>query len=39
MCGIIAVLSRPSTRPVPPAADLLELLDRAIADPSVAGAA
>jgi glucosamine--fructose-6-phosphate aminotransferase (isomerizing) len=39
MCGIIAVLSRPSTRPVPPAADLLGLLDRAIADPSVAGAA
>ncbi len=39
MCGIIAVLSRPSTRPVPPAADLLELLDRAIADPSVTAAA
>ncbi len=39
MCGIIAVLSRPSTRPVPPAADVLELLDRAIADPSISGAA
>ena len=39
MCGIIAVLSRPSTRPVPPAADLIELLDRAIADPSISGAA
>ncbi len=39
MCGIIAVLSRPSTRPVPAASDLLDLLDRAIADPTMIGAA
>ena len=39
MCGIIAVLSRPSTRPVPAASDLFDLLDRAIADPTMIGAA
>jgi long-chain acyl-CoA synthetase len=32
MCGIIAILSRPSTRPTPNASELLELLDRAIAE-------
>ncbi|MFM7253656.1 MAG: SIS domain-containing protein [Ilumatobacteraceae bacterium] len=29
MCGIVAVVSRPSTRPVPADADVLALLDRA----------
>jgi glutamine---fructose-6-phosphate transaminase (isomerizing) len=31
MCGIIGILSRPSVRPVPQAAELLDLLDRAAA--------
>ena len=39
MCGIIAILSRPSTRPTPDASELLELLDRAVAEPSLAAAA
>ena len=39
MCGIIAIVSRPTSRPVPPADVLLDLLDRAIADSTVAGAA
>ncbi|MEX0848289.1 MAG: SIS domain-containing protein, partial [Ilumatobacteraceae bacterium] len=39
MCGIIAILSRPSTRPTPDAVELVELLDRAVAEPSLATAA
>ncbi len=39
MCGIIAILGRPSTREVPEATSLVELLDRAVADPTIAGAA
>ena len=39
MCGIIAILSRPSTRAVPEAAELLDLLDAALADESVGDAA
>ena len=39
MCGIIAILSRPSTRSVPEPADVLGLLDRALADASIGGAA
>ncbi|MGE3588566.1 MAG: SIS domain-containing protein [Ilumatobacteraceae bacterium] len=35
MCGIIGILSRPSARPVPPSDDLLLLLDRAIAEPTL----
>jgi len=31
MCGIICVVSRPSARPLPLAADILDALDRAIA--------
>jgi hypothetical protein len=30
MCGIICVVSRPSARPLPLAADILDALDRAI---------
>ena len=39
MCGIIAILSRPSTRAVPEASALVDLLDRAVADQTIAGAA
>ena len=39
MCGIIAIVSRPTTRATPDSARLLALLDAAIADPSVSGAA
>jgi glucosamine--fructose-6-phosphate aminotransferase (isomerizing) len=35
MCGIIGVLSRPSSRPVPSADTLVELLDRAVSAPSL----
>jgi glucosamine--fructose-6-phosphate aminotransferase (isomerizing) len=31
MCGIVAIVSRPSSRPVPLASDLVALLDRAVA--------
>ncbi len=31
MCGIVAIVSRPSTRPVPVAGDIVSLLDRAVA--------
>ncbi len=31
MCGIVAILSRPATRPVPGVADVLDPLDRSIA--------
>lgn len=37
MCGIIGVVSRPSTRTVPRDAALLALLDEAVASPSIAG--
>ena len=36
MCGIIAILSRPSTRAVPEASALVDLLDRAVADQTIA---
>jgi glutamine---fructose-6-phosphate transaminase (isomerizing) len=39
MCGIIAIVSRPSDRPVPAASELLALLDSATADPDVLSAA
>ena len=39
MCGIIAIVSRPTTRATPDSARLLALLDAAIIDPSVSGAA
>ncbi len=38
MCGIVAILSRPPSRPVPDAADLLARLDRAVAAPLGAAA-
>ena len=31
MCGIVAIVSRPTTRPTPAAGDLLAALDRAVA--------
>ncbi|MDP2292727.1 MAG: SIS domain-containing protein, partial [Actinomycetota bacterium] len=31
MCGIVAIVSRPSTRPIPVAGDIVALLDRAVA--------
>ncbi|MBI4934281.1 MAG: SIS domain-containing protein [Actinobacteria bacterium] len=39
MCGIVAIVSRPSQRSVPEAPDLLALLDRAVAADSLADAA
>ncbi len=39
MCGIVAIVARRPTRPVPAAADLLGLLDAAVAAPSVDEAA
>jgi glucosamine--fructose-6-phosphate aminotransferase (isomerizing) len=39
MCGIIAITSRPSTRPVPAADELIGLLDRAVDADSLAAAA
>ncbi|MEY4340203.1 MAG: putative glucosamine-6-phosphate synthase, partial [Actinomycetota bacterium] len=39
MCGIVAIVTRPSSRPVPEAADLLGLLDRAVAAASLGDAA
>ena len=39
MCGIIAILSRPSSRPAPEAAVLIELLDQAIAGATLGDAA
>ncbi len=39
MCGIVAIVSRPSQRPVPAADELLSLLDRAVASPVLAQAA
>jgi glucosamine--fructose-6-phosphate aminotransferase (isomerizing) len=39
MCGIVAIVSRPAGRPTPAAGDLLALLDRAVAAPSLAAAA
>lgn len=35
MCGIVAIVSRPSRRPAPAAETLLDLLDRAIGAPDV----
>ena len=39
MCGIVAIVSRPSTRPVPAASELMALLDAAVAAGSVGEAA
>jgi glucosamine--fructose-6-phosphate aminotransferase (isomerizing) len=39
MCGIVAIVSRPSQRPAPSAAELLGLIDRAVAAPTLAEAA
>ncbi len=39
MCGIVAIVSRPSTRTVPEAGDLLALLDSAVAAPTLGAAA
>ena len=39
MCGIVAIVARRPTRPVPAAADLLGLLDGSVAAPGVAEAA
>ncbi len=37
MCGIIGIISRPSTRPVPESAELLGLLDQAVGGSAGAG--
>src|SRR3954451_2756719 len=39
MCGIVAVLSRPASRAVPEAGELLALLDAAVAAPTLTEAA
>ena len=39
MCGIVAIVSRPSARPVPAASELLDLLDRAVDSPVLVEAA
>ena len=39
MCGIVAIVSRPASRPTPAAGDLLAQLDRAVAAGSLAEAA
>ena len=39
MCGIVAIVSRPASRPAPTAAELIELLDRAVAAPTLTVAA
>ena len=39
MCGIVAIVSRPSARPVPAASELLQLLDRAVDSPVLVDAA
>jgi len=39
MCGIVAIVSRPAARPAPLAGDLLALLDRAVAAPTLSAAA
>jgi glucosamine--fructose-6-phosphate aminotransferase (isomerizing) len=39
MCGIVGIVSRPASRAVPTAADLLALLDRAVAASTLADAA
>src|SRR4051794_36532788 len=39
MCGIVAILSRPSRRAVPDAGELLALLDAAVAAPTLHAAA
>ena len=35
MCGIVAIVSRPTSRPTPLATDVVALLDRAVAAPSL----
>ncbi|MBI4883496.1 MAG: SIS domain-containing protein [Actinobacteria bacterium] len=35
MCGIVAIVSRPTSRPTPAASDVVELLDRAVAAPTL----
>ena len=39
MCGIVAIVSRPASRPTPAAGDLLAQLDRAVAAGSLTEAA
>ena len=39
MCGIVAIVSRPSSRPAPLAADVVDLLDRAVAASTLTEAA
>ncbi len=39
MCGIVAIVSRPSARSVPAASELLQLLDRAVDSPVLVDAA
>ncbi len=39
MCGIVAIVSRPAVRPAPAPGELLALLDRAVAAPTLAAAA
>ena len=39
MCGIVAIVSRPASRPTPTAAGLLALLDQAVAAPTLTVAA
>ena len=39
MCGIVAIVSRPSSRPAPRAADVVDLLDRAVAASTLTEAA
>ncbi|CAB4365348.1 MAG: SIS domain-containing protein [Actinobacteria bacterium] len=38
MCGIVAIVSRPAVRPAPAPGELLALLDRAVAAPTLADA-
>ena len=39
MCGIVAIVSRPSRRPIPTADEVVEQLDRAVAAPTLTAAA
>ena len=39
MCGIVAIVSRPSGRPIPTADEVIEQLDRAVAAPTLTAAA
>ncbi|CAN5510239.1 hypothetical protein BH10ACT2_BH10ACT2_16770 [soil metagenome] len=39
MCGIVAIVSRPASRPTPTAVEVIEQLDRAVAAPTLTAAA